>query len=1177
MTEPSLPFAAHPPDHEARTRAIDTKDSFIVQAPAGSGKTMLLTERFLRLLETVDEPEQVLAITFTKAAVAEMRARALEALTAARDAKIAQRDDERRLIEAANLALEHANARGWHLLEDPQQLNISTIDSLALQIAQRTPLLSRLGPGFAPTEDASAYYRRAASRTLRSIEHRNSADPALRATAEAALTLLRHRDNNLAHCTELIAVMLESRDQWGRYFPLDSAELDDNTLDRDLRPRLVRDLELLTENHLRFTHQAMTASGIDTQRLLELACFAAETGHGDIADCLGLVELPEPAHPHLPKWRGLARLLLTKDGDPRRTLTYKEGFPRGAAHKQALLEIIGNLGDDERLSLHQLRELPPPKFSDDEWQVAKALFRLLHSAVVQLKLIFAEAGTVDFTEVSVAARTALQSEISGLQAAPSDLALMLSGRYRHLLVDEFQDTSVTQFEILTLLLAGWEQGDGRSVFLVGDPMQSIYLFRQAQMRLFATAARLGLAEIPLDALKLKVNFRSQPALIAEHNRIFEAVFSGESTLEFAPSEAFGGLHHQPAVQWHFFRKPAAGATADERESPRREEAVRVRELIEQSLKNPAHRIAVLVRAKWHAGLITRELRDASIPYRAIDMESLDERQEVLDALALTRALLHPADRAAWLSVFRAPWCGLALASLETLCESSKPDRYARPSLLELLPENLPKLPPDERVRAERVHSLLREAWQNRDQLRLPQLIWRVWTQLGGPACCDAEQYENVSAFFALLEKMDAEGQPWNSQTLTRGLKRLFAQPNPDASARVELLTIHKAKGLGFDIVIVPHLDRRGGRENLQAIDWLEQPRSSAQDDGTHALYIAPIQATGADKSSLNAWVRRKRKDQINAELKRLFYVAATRARHQLHLLASIEVRDDDAQTLGEPAVGSLLHVAWETVDTDTMRQQIIQPGVEDTIAAAGTVVSIRDGGSGPDKGAHQIHRLPDPWYSTPLPDGWLRAETPSPPLPIKAEAVAAKATLDARARGIVLHSLLEQVAHRLARGESFEQLIAWANNSESLIRKLLTAEGLPQQTAKSAAPNVHKLLQKALLSPIARWVLAPRPGALIEFPITHWKEGIAYSLRVDRIFSGGEEVGSNGDTHIWIVDYKSVDVGGRDGDSFLSGQVAFYAEALARYARAWRDLGLDPRPIRCALYFPAQDKLKIVS
>jgi ATP-dependent helicase/nuclease subunit A len=200
-------------DTPARQRALDTARSFIVQAPAGSGKTELLTRRFLALLSTVDEPEEVLAITFTRAATAEMRSRIQDALTAAGEAGD---DVDEELHRLASSALRHASQRGWNLLEQPQRLNIQTIDSLALSIAHQSPLLSRLGGRLSPLDDATALYTVAARRT---IEQLGGSDPEL---AAALSGILEVRDTSLADCEGLIAGMLAQRDQWLPFIPLGS-------------------------------------------------------------------------------------------------------------------------------------------------------------------------------------------------------------------------------------------------------------------------------------------------------------------------------------------------------------------------------------------------------------------------------------------------------------------------------------------------------------------------------------------------------------------------------------------------------------------------------------------------------------------------------------------------------------------------------------------------------------------------------------------------------------------------------------------------------------------------------------------------------------------------------------------------------------------------------------------
>src|SRR3954466_14245778 len=156
-------------DQAARDAALDIRRSFIVQAPAGSGKTELLVQRFVSLISVVENPEEILAITFTRKAAAEMRARVLAILP-----------------NAAELS---------------SRLRIQTIDSLCTALTRQMPVLARFGAQPAIVEDASDLYAEAAARTLRDLS-----PPAER--------LLRHLDNDVAAATSLLADMLRSRDRW---------------------------------------------------------------------------------------------------------------------------------------------------------------------------------------------------------------------------------------------------------------------------------------------------------------------------------------------------------------------------------------------------------------------------------------------------------------------------------------------------------------------------------------------------------------------------------------------------------------------------------------------------------------------------------------------------------------------------------------------------------------------------------------------------------------------------------------------------------------------------------------------------------------------------------------------------------------------------------------------------
>src|SRR5262249_21348287 len=141
-------------------------------------------------------------------------------------------------------------------------------------------------------------------------------------------------------------------------------------------------------------------------------------------------------------------------------------------------------------ALLALRDSPPATYEPEQWEVLDSILQLLKLAAADLRVHFAERGIADFTAVLQGAVRAL-----GEGDAPTNLLLSLDRKINHILVDEFQDASVSQWDLLERLTAGWEPGDGRTLFVVGDPMQSIYRFREAQVALFLKARREGLPSV----------------------------------------------------------------------------------------------------------------------------------------------------------------------------------------------------------------------------------------------------------------------------------------------------------------------------------------------------------------------------------------------------------------------------------------------------------------------------------------------------------------------------------------------------------------------------------------------------------------------------------------------------------------------------------------------------------
>src|SRR5258706_2956188 len=201
---------ARAPDFEQRERALDPRRSYIVQAPAGSGKTELLIQRYLALLGRVERPEEIAAITFTIKAAAEMRLRVFAALAAARSEPRPPAPHEARTWDLARAALVRNDALGWKLEESADRVRVQTIDALCASLTRQMPVVSRFGAHPEVIEDASLLFGEAARNLLATLEDETNV------AAPAVGRLLWHLDNDAAQAEKLLAAMLAQRDHWIR-------------------------------------------------------------------------------------------------------------------------------------------------------------------------------------------------------------------------------------------------------------------------------------------------------------------------------------------------------------------------------------------------------------------------------------------------------------------------------------------------------------------------------------------------------------------------------------------------------------------------------------------------------------------------------------------------------------------------------------------------------------------------------------------------------------------------------------------------------------------------------------------------------------------------------------------------------------------------------------------------
>ena len=201
--------------------------------------------------------------------------------------------------------------------------------------------------------------------------------------------------------------------------------------------------------------------------------------------------------------------------DRRKRITKTEGFISKQPQTEAIKDLLAGLADQPEIAeaLHQLRGLPSPHYQDSDWQQLLALEAVLKTLAAELQLRFRATGECDYSEVTQRANFALN------ELGATDLSVRLDADIQHILVDEIQDTSYGQIDLLKKLTQSWHQD--RTLFLVGDPMQSIYRFREAEVSLFLQLANNAttqlLPQIKIEYLSLKQNFRSSSTLVSWFN------------------------------------------------------------------------------------------------------------------------------------------------------------------------------------------------------------------------------------------------------------------------------------------------------------------------------------------------------------------------------------------------------------------------------------------------------------------------------------------------------------------------------------------------------------------------------------------------------------------------------------------------------------------------------------
>ena len=1095
-------------DQQARRLAVDPSRSVIVQAPAGSGKTTLLVERYLALLAVVDEPEQILAMTFTRKAAGEMRQRILQYLTPEFESAAAH--EQAALANARAVA---AKVAAWNLRDNPQRMQIRTIDSFNHRLARAMPVATALGPVPTPADENQGLYELAAQRTLQSRD----TGPEFQDALSELLTWLDHR---VPAVEDLLVSMLKRREQWLPWFRdgLTQTDKQRRALEQAMTERLS---EVLAET-LAQVNEALARCGVEPRVLMTLSQRAAEAApEAGVA----IDQWPQADPASLADWRALSQLLVTTSGALRKTVNKNQGFAPDNKDKPAMMGILEALQAVPELgpALQQAAQLPEGRYSDAQWSVLQAMITVLTQAVQQLKLVFAEQGVSDFIEVAEAAQRGL-----GEVDAPTDLALSLDCRIEHILVDEYQDTNWTQFNLLQRLVAGWQPGDGRSLFVVGDPMQSIYRFREAEVGLFIRTRDQGINGLKLEPLQLTNNFRSKSEIIHWVNQRLGSIFP---EIENIPA---GAVRYAPSTA----TQGEGGSVLTLAASDGQHEAARITAHLEQVLADHPDenfKVAIIVRARTHLADILPALQARGLRYRAVKLDPLTTRPIVQDLLALTRAVLDPADPTAWLSVLRAPWCGLDLAALLTVAEAAE-------GVLSL--SALDALSNADRARAEPVVQVLLDAqslWRRRP---LRDVVEGAWRCLGGAALCQRPETDQRDAanYLDQLEAAELGAGLADWDQFVTSLDQALTEGDPAAEGvRIEVLTIHAAKGLEWDVVVLPQLHKGPRQSDTDLVYWL--PFVSAA--GQARLLLGPQRAaTDRQHSPLVQWIKREQSQREAYERLRMLYVATTRAQQQLVLSACIDPELADQAKPKTPRAGSLLADLWPVM-AEAWLAASAAPQADDTTVSSAQTTGLR--------------RVVEGWRTE-----IGEAVAWSPDLPAHQRIVEVEfnwAGLEARRIGTALHRLLERIGRiGVERVDAAEQAALL-----SRVPVLLGGLGSAGEQRQQSMAIIERALNDTLNSDVGRWVLSgAHQHAACELSVSGKLDGEWVNVIIDRTFV-------DDDGTRWIVDYKSGYHAGGNLEGFIEEEQARYSDQLDRYRRLFEQL--ESRPVRCALYLPRHGRL----
>ncbi len=1076
-------------DSYDRKQTRDLTKSFIVQAPAGSGKTTLLINRFILALASSERPEKVLAITFTKKAAEEMRERVISFLNISED----KLDDD--LALALKIIKGKSQNNNWNLDKDPSRLSIMTIDAFCIWLKARVPS-SRMGSyTYSIDEFPENLYKKSARNAIRQF--------VLREGKTTKNQLLTNLDNDWARLEKFIVEMLSYR----HHYLIDvGLDLNKDVINKSFRTYAVQKISAIKASFSpEFLGQLISLYNYSNSNLNE------EKISNSLTCNFENIEI----------WQKiLKRIIFNQDLSLKKRITSSSGFPStnkdnniATKMKRDWANFIESINKNKVLrdGLYGLATLHPNGLSNFEGNLLKEISTIFKYATVFLNLTFVEQRKIDFNQLLIDGINLLDDRITNEYFYDN-----LGFWFTHILVDEVQDTSAAQLALIKKIIAYWDGDERYSLFMVGDFMQSIYRFRKALPEHFSEILETGrFANIHLNLIILKSNFRAQSNLVQWVNELMPKIMcaNGCDNMNFQLQQATKKSEGEPVA---FFNTKKYGEEYEAK-------------IVIDTIKNisaSAGRegeiitIGILARNRSHLSKIIQKLNQSKMSFVTSDIRTIRDFAVVNELLAITRCLLHPEDKVAFFAFISGPWIGMSLAEIHGFASNFFSENCL----------NSDRIDPRFSGYIDLV-KLLEVGRRELEYLTLSSVVMKMWDALdGNQYFADQNSFLAVNIFFKELSYLENEEKLITNVKLESRLNVPFSEADHSGNVKIQLMTIHKSKGLEFDYVILPGLNKRPRYEEPSIIASKLFKTNKNQSIGLVAPFVKN------DKDSFYNYLNNFERQNRTNEVIRLLYVVLTRAKKKIFILGEFGESNSSegffysqANSLQSFLVSALGCPSIEELKFSSKGSIEHKKDIRKKVALTSNVTKRYNYEKYKDLKSNREY----------LEFDW--------------------ATNIARCVGVIIHEILERIDD-----SSFELNKAkWQFDCRRYAQQRIWSLGLSSSKAEDALFRIYTCLKNISDSSKCDWLFSSGHSFIhTEYQVMTTLRGSNETLIMDRIFTDKKKVN-------WVVDFKTGYHQGKDLENFLQEEIRRHQPQLDFYGQVISEL--RDGPLMLGLYFPLYD------